>query len=139
MLTNSGSKRTRATANLNQQENEPPLKRQALVGKDAQPTTPRRRPQPTPAEGKEFERGVGDGAMNSFQKRLVAARDRNPPVKHAKSVEQNAKEVENIRQWQKHYRKAFPTFYFYFDAVPDEQRARHVRQLHHFDSVCQIC
>ena len=37
--------------------------------------------------------------------------------------------MENVRLWQKHYRKAFPTFIFYFDNVPHDVRFKCLKQL----------
>lgn len=138
-LNNSSSKRTRAIANVSQQENEPPSKRQALEKstREPAPITPRRNHDIT--GGQVFERGDGD-RCNTFQKKLVAARDRSAaPAKSARSNNANAKDVESVRQWQKHYKKLFPNFRFYFDAVPDDSRVRLMRQAAHFGAVCRIC
>ena len=119
-LTNSGSKRSRAVANVSQQENEPPLKRQAIekASREAAPVTPRRHEQQDPTGGQVFERGHAEPQNNPFQKRLVAARDRVAGTRTTRSHNTGAKDVDSIRQWQKHYRKIFPQFRFYFDSVP---------------------
>lgn len=127
-ITNSGSKRSRAAASISQQENEPPTKRQALE-KSAQndaPVTPRRHAQHNDAEGRLFERPARD-PLNNFQKKLVAARDRDGHSRTTRTT--SAKDVENVRQWQKHYRKLFPNFTFYFDSIPDDQKARFGKQV----------
>lgn len=137
LLTNSGSKRSRAAANLAQQENEPPQKRIALDRQDAAsvPVTPRRKAQSANVEGKVFERGHGESGSTSLQKKLVAARDRSHTSRIAKTTDVSSRDVENIRQWQKHYRKIFPTFSFYFDSVSEDQKARFLRVINHLGAV----
>ena len=38
--------------------------------------------------------------------------------------------LESIRQWQKHYRRQFPQFVFYFDNVSEDVRAKAMRMIH---------
>ena len=85
-----------------------------------------------------FEAGPVNAEANSFQRRLVAARERGAPVKVAKSELQQQKESDNIRQWQKHYRKMFPTFSFYFESIPEDLRARFTRQVTALGAVCDV-
>lgn len=131
-LTNSGSKRPRSIANVSQQENEPPQKRLAMekVARDNNTATPRRdqQSQPTMAEARVFERGHGESAANAFQRKLVAVRDKSAGLRVTKNLDNPTKE-ESIRTWQKHYRKLFPTFSFYFDGVSEEARSRFLRQI----------
>jgi regulatory subunit for Cdc7p protein kinase len=129
-LTNS-NKRSRASANVFQQENEPPQKRQMVekLKDSTNPATPRRRMTVQSAEGKVFEAGPTNAEANLFQRKLVAAREKGAPVKTAKSEVQQQKEADSIRQWQKHYRKIFPTFSFYFESIPEDMRARFTRQV----------
>ena len=130
LLTNSGSKRPRNQANISQQENEPPHKRLAVDRVDTGPSTPTR----NTAEGRVFDRGNGTSGSTAFQRKLVAARDK-AGMRVTKSVEPAPNE-DTIRQWQKHYRKLFPTFSFYFDSVPDDVRARFVRHITALGAVC---
>lgn len=138
-LTNS-TKRPRVSANIFQQENEPPQKRQVVekLKDSTNPTTPRRRINAQSAEGKVFEAGPSNAEANSFQRRLVAAREKGAPVKVAKNEVQQQKEAENIRQWQKHYRKIFPSFSFYFESIPEDMRARFTRQVTALGAVCTV-
>lgn len=138
-LTNSGSKRPRSIANVPQQENEPPQKRLAVdrATRESNTPTPRKThpSQPTVAEARVFERGGGEGAANAFQKKLVAVRDRSAGLRVTKNVDNPTKE-ESIRTWQKHYRKLFPTFSFYFDGVSEDARSRFLRQISSLGAVC---
>ncbi|EXJ95176.1 hypothetical protein A1O1_00295 [Capronia coronata CBS 617.96] len=142
-LTNSGSKRPRSLANVSQQENEPPQKRLAVEKNEHPskrvavetkmrdthpPVTPQRQPQPSVAEDRVFERGHGDSGSTAFQRKLVAARDKSAGLRVTKNVDLSTKE-ETIRTWQKHYRRLFPSFNFYFDGVSEEARSRFLRQI----------
>ncbi len=138
-LTNSGSKRPRSLANISQQENEPPQKRLAVEksSRDAHNNvaTPQRQPAPTMAEGRVFERGHGESGSTAFQKKLVAAREKTAGLRVTKNVEATSKE-DTIRTWQKHYRKLFPSYSFYFDGASEEARARFLRQITSLGAVC---
>lgn len=128
-LTQSIGKRTRQQGPV-LQENEPPQKKQVVeknTREDA-PTTPRRRvPQPT-AEGRVFERGSKNVKPTNFHKKLIATKKEveRPTVDTADST---------IRAWQKHYRKVFPGFVFYFDSIPDDIRVRFSKQISNFGAV----
>lgn len=150
-LAQSGTKRPRQVV---QQENEPPLKKQSLdkPSEEAANTTPRRRlPPPSTAEGKVFESGNVNSTQNAFARKLVAAREnkssfRAPRVdkpmienqdtnrltvtgRVTKSEKASLDNAENVRQWQKHYRKVFPTFVFYFESIPEDTRNKCSRQI----------
>ena len=127
-LSNS-NKRPRPANTNTYQENEPPQKKIAIEKDKSQPTTPKRRLPPSTAEGRVFERGTTTGQPTAFQKKLVAARDQPVAFKVTKNNDRKHDNAESVRQWQAHYRKIFPTFSFYFDAVPDEVRLKFTRQI----------
>ena len=139
-LTHSGTKRPRSLANLPQQENEPPLKRVAGE-KNARavhvPITPQKQAQPPVPEGRVFDRSHGESRSTAFERKLVAARDRERTagMRAARTAEGQAEE-DTIKHWQRQYRKLFPTFRFYFDAFSDEAKARYLRQIHALGGVC---
>ena len=141
-LTNSGSKRVRAAANGIYQENEPPSKRLAVEksSREPVPITPRRQPGHESAEGRVFERGTGT-PVNSFQKRLVAARDKGTTSRgtRASATTGTGKDLDTIRQWQKHYRKLFPTFHIFFDSITEETKARFIKQIRSLGAVSYRC
>ncbi|KAF1941321.1 hypothetical protein EJ02DRAFT_348062 [Clathrospora elynae] len=56
----------------------------------------------------------------ALTRKLEAARETKQPAKQA--VQRVAHDVETIRQWQRHYRKLFPQFNFYFDSVSEPQK-----------------
>ncbi|KAF2277144.1 uncharacterized protein EI97DRAFT_375673 [Westerdykella ornata] len=62
----------------------------------------------------------------TLQKKLEAARDTKALSKHTRTLSEN---LETIRQWQRHYRKMFPSFVFYFESIPDEVKGKVLRQV----------
>jgi regulatory subunit for Cdc7p protein kinase len=65
----------------------------------------------------------------AFQKKLEAAREVKAVPKQAEKSQRAAGEnLETIRQWQRHYRKMFPQFVFYFESIPEETRHKFARQ-----------
>ncbi|KAJ5759474.1 hypothetical protein N7520_006630 [Penicillium odoratum] len=83
------------------------------------------------ADSKLFARRPNNANPSAFEKKLVAARDkeRQPQVKAVKGEKPSADTLDTIRQWQRHYRKAFPQFVFYFDSVPEDARRKFSRQV----------
>ncbi|KAF2091954.1 hypothetical protein K490DRAFT_31893 [Saccharata proteae CBS 121410] len=75
-------------------------------------------------------RKAGQNTPTTFQRRLEAARDsktvQKPAERSQKPVTDN---LETIRAWQRHYRKAFPSYVFYFESVPDDVREKATTQL----------
>lgn len=70
----------------------------------------------------------------AFEKKLASVREKKPPApaqRVERSQKQDGSNLESIRQWQKHYRRQFPQFVFYFDSVTDDVRAKSMRSIHH--------
>jgi regulatory subunit for Cdc7p protein kinase len=140
LLANSGSKRPRSLANFTQQEDEPSQKRLMVERSSAVAVPPisRRQALSLAAEGRVFERENNGSEVNAFQKKLVAAREKGNNIRITKNVDsQTTKDVESIRQWQKHYRRIFPQFNFYFESVPEDARTRFARQVTSLGAVCR--
>ncbi|KAH7350460.1 Dfp1/Him1, central region-domain-containing protein [Pyrenochaeta sp. MPI-SDFR-AT-0127] len=57
----------------------------------------------------------------ALTRKLEAARENKVPAKQM-SVQRASNDLETIRQWQRHYRKLFPQFVFYFDSVSNPQK-----------------
>jgi len=124
------TKRPRPLSNV-QQENvggQPPLKRQMVERDETGPRTPRQRIPPATADGRVFEKSAVVNPV-AFERRLVAARDKGPNVRPSRSERIAIDNAETVRQWQKHYRKVFPTFVFYFESVSEEIRNRCTKQV----------
>lgn len=83
------------------------------------------------AESKLFARRSNNANPSAFEKKLVAAREkeRMPQPKGSRNEKPSADTMDTIRQWQRHYRKAFPQFVFYFDSIPEDVRRKFSRQV----------
>lgn len=104
---------------------QPPPKKQVMDGMDYE--TGRSVISTTQnTDSKLFARRSNNATPSAFEKKLVAAREkeRQPAAKPVK-----VENMDSIRQWQRHYRKAFPSFVFYFDSMPEEMRRKCSRQV----------
>jgi hypothetical protein len=70
-----------------------------------------------------FLRKTGSNPPTALQRKLEAVRDARA-AKNDASKTLSEESLENIRQWQRHYRKLFPSFTFFFDSVPDSARLK---------------
>lgn len=60
------------------------------------------------------------------------ARERSSQHHHAESTSNSKyteRDLEEIRQWQSHHRARFPKMVFYFDNIPEDVRAKVVKQI----------
>ncbi|KAJ5290880.1 hypothetical protein N7478_000131 [Penicillium angulare] len=112
---------------------QPPPKKQVMEAAEQDMRSPTRSRSTTfqGPDSKLFARRSNNANPSAFEKKLVAARDRDrqPQVKSAKGEKQSADTIDTIRQWQRHYRKAFPQFVFYFDTIPEDVRRKFSRQV----------
>ncbi|USW48184.1 Putative Zinc finger, DBF-type, regulatory subunit Dfp1/Him1, central region [Septoria linicola] len=89
-----------------------------------------------------FLKRASHGPPTAFEKKLASVREKRPTLQqqvHTQQVSQrqesraqrqHAENLESIRQWQKHYRRQFPQFVFYFDSVADDVRHKAARKIH---------
>ena len=130
-------KRTRAQATDARDllQGQPPLKKQVIDLGNDENTAPRSFTRHSlgekEAENKVFMRKPSNAPMTALERKLVAARERKPAQPQVQQHEEKSPEkkksndsLENIRQWQRHYKKAFPQFVFYFESVPDDVRRK---------------
>ncbi|RII05407.1 hypothetical protein CUC08_Gglean010502 [Alternaria sp. MG1] len=68
----------------------------------------------------------------ALTRKLEAARESKAPSKQA--AQRASNDLETIRQWQRHYRKLFPQFAFYFDSVPEAQKDKLMHRAKHLGS-----
>ena len=112
---------------------QPPPKKQAVEGTDQDALSPARaKPSAYNAgDSKLFSRRASNSQPSAFERKLVAARDteKQPQVKGSRHEKPPAETLDSIRQWQRHYRKAFPQFVFYFDSIPADLRGKFARQV----------
>ena len=113
----------------------PPAKKHIIEVKESQPRTPPPRRQLPAKEGAIFNRGPNGAQLTAFDKKLLAVKDNPAPTKPLKQERVAEESLESVRQWQRHYRKAFPNFVFYFESIPDESRKQISRQIAHFGAV----
>lgn len=107
----------------------PPAKKQMLGVPSALRTPPRNQSTQSSAEGRVFTKRSNTGHQTAFERKLVAVREK-PAQKTVSVVEEGADEnLESIRQWQRHHRKIFPSFVFYFESIPAEARSRFTKQV----------
>ena len=115
----------------------PPAKKHIIEVKETQPRTPPPRRQLPAKEGAIFNRGPNGAQLTAFDKKLLAVKDNPAPAKPPRQ-EKAEESLESVRQWQRHYRKAFPNFVFYFESIPDESRKHISRQIAHFGAVSPL-
>ncbi|KAJ5669827.1 hypothetical protein N7462_010897 [Penicillium macrosclerotiorum] len=112
---------------------QPPPKKQVMEAVEQGTRSPSRSRSTTyqGTESKLFARRPNNNNPSAFEKKLVAAREkeRNPHLKGTKTEKPSADTLDTIRQWQRHYRKAFPQFVFYFDSIPEDVRRKFSRQV----------
>jgi regulatory subunit for Cdc7p protein kinase len=107
----------------------PPAKKQMLDSLQTLRTPPRQQSTQSSAEGRVFTRKSNTSRPTDFERKLVAAGERpvqQPITKAEKVSEEN---LETIRQWQKHYRRSFPKFVFYFESVSEDVRLKCIKQV----------
>ncbi|EKG11861.1 BRCT domain-containing protein [Macrophomina phaseolina MS6] len=97
---------------------QPPAKKQFLEEND------------TEARRQVLLKKAGQTQTSAAQRKLEAARDvrsSHKPIDRPQKVAQD--NYDTIRQWQKHYRKVFPQYVFYFENIPADARARATKQI----------
>lgn len=85
-------------------------------------------------ESRMFSRKSNASQLTPFEKKLMAVREQKDSgaaqtSRNSRYDRASAEKLDNIRQWQKHYRKAFPSFVFYFDSLPADVRNRSLREV----------
>ncbi|KAJ5136452.1 hypothetical protein N7448_005006 [Penicillium atrosanguineum] len=112
---------------------QPPPKKQVMDAAEQDSRSPSRNRSTAyqSTESKLFSRRSNNPNPSAFEKKLVAARekDRTSQLKTARGEKPSADTMDTIRQWQRHYRKAFPQFVFYFDSIPEDVRRKFSRQV----------
>ena len=112
---------------------QPPPKKQVVDGQEADARSPTRTRASVyqNTDSKLFLRRTNNAQPSAFERKLVAARDkeRQAQMKGTRHERPSAETLDSIRQWQRHYRKAFPQFVFYFDSIPEDVRSKCSRQV----------
>lgn len=140
-------KRTRAQSNDPREaiSGQPPSKKQALELDNDENVGARQFTRQShnekEAENRVFTRKPSNAPMTALERKLLASREKKigNPMQIDKSPEKSRRPgdgLENIRQWQRHYKKAFPQFVFYFESVPDDVRRKMSQQVQMLGAVC---
>jgi regulatory subunit for Cdc7p protein kinase len=135
------SKQKRSYATIQREEaygQPPPAKKQMLDVHQTLRTPPRPQANQSSVEGRVFTRRSNASQQSSFERKCVAARDRPQQVvtKADKTTQEN---LDTVKQWQKHYRKIFPTFVFYFESMSEDVRIKYTKQVTSLGAVSYPC
>lgn len=122
------SKQKRSYATAQREDSyggQPPPKKQML---EAELKTPQRHES---AEARVLNnRRVNGPQPSALERHAVAVNRKLPQQAVAKKVEKVVDEgLDSIRQWQRHIRRTFPKFVFYFESVPEDARLKCTRQV----------
>ena len=126
------SKQKRSYATIQREDaygQPPPAKKQMLDSHQVLRTPPRQQSTQSSAEGRVFTRKSNASQQSSFERKLVAVRDKPAQQVVTKADKTSEENLDTIRQWQKHYRKIFPTFVFYFESIPEDVRLKYTKQV----------
>lgn len=104
---------------------QPPAKRQAVENARTSFRTPPRKQTPQFSEDRVFGKRPTNSQPNAFERKLLAAKERQTNCKTERQEKSSVAPLDGIRQWQKHYRKVFPYFVFYFESIPDDVRIKY--------------
>lgn len=119
---------------------QPPSKKHIIEIKDDRDENldPRRRSgvpaTPQDSLDEPFAKRAQSTQPTAFEKKLASVREKKPAASQQRverSQRQDGTNMESIRQWQKHYRRQFPQFVFYFESVTEEARTKAMRSVHH--------
>ena len=130
-VTAPAAKRSRADAGLQEDpiDAKPPVKRQTLGSKSSNLCTPPRKPTLQSGDDGLFGKKAPNRKPTTFDRKLLAARQ---PQKTERQGRPSREATRDIEAWQRHYRKVFPLFVFYFENVPEDARmgcSRGIRSL----------
>ena len=117
-----------------------PAKRQALTSKLTEYRTPRRRS--ANVGGEAIFEDSQTGRPTAFERKLIAAKNASlkpsQPSKQVKQTKSEEQALEGLRAWQRNTRRAFPSFVFYFEGLPDDTRRRYSKQLKALGAVSSL-
>ena len=116
---------------------QPQAKRQVLEdGRTNLRTSPRKQTLQS-AEARIFNRRPVNAQPTPFERKLLASATENKLSQRVEQkIEQKVQQrverqgkasheaLEDIRQWQRHYKRSFPAFVFYFESLPEEVRTK---------------
>ncbi len=120
-------------------EEQPPAKRKAFR---LERTPLRRSPRKqinALAEDRVFGKRSANTQPTAFERRLLAAKEPKVSQRIERQERDPQETLEGIRQWQKHYRKAFPQFVFYFEGIAEDVRVKWYKYVRNLGAVSFDC
>lgn len=126
------TKRSRAigSTQIDVSYGQPLSKKHVVDGMDQDSRSPpRAKMLATGTDAKVFSRRSNNTQPSAFERKLVAVRDKERQLRTTRPEKTPAETLDTIRQWQRHYRRAFPQFVFYFDSIPEDSRSKCSRQV----------
>lgn len=127
------AKQKRSYATIQREETygqPPPAKKQMVKVNQTGPRSPTRQSLANNTEGRVFTRKSNTVQPNAFARKLEALRVKPIQQIHAAADTKAAEEnLDTIKQWQRHYRKVFPKFVFYFESVSEDSRIKFSKQV----------
>ena len=98
---------------------QPPPAKKCIVEVE-QPRTPSKR-RSTQLEGRQGLRGLDNGDFSRNGQKPQEIKDKLINRVTTKQVKEEVS-LENLQQWIRHYKRAFPEYVFYFESIPEEQQ-----------------
>ncbi|PQE26906.1 g1 s regulator protein [Rutstroemia sp. NJR-2017a BVV2] len=127
------TKQKRSYANIQREESygqPPPAKKQMLDShSQVLRTPPRQTTAQLSTEGRVLTRKSTTTQPSHYEGKSATVRERGYQHYITKAERVPEENLESIRQWQKHYRKNFPKFVFYFESIPEDVRLKYTRQV----------
>ena len=131
-FTASAAKRSRCEAEKQDDpihDQQPPSKKQAVDIVQTRPRTPTRRQPLQYSESRACIKKPTNAQPTSFERKLYAVKDKQTQQRTERQEKAAAESLNGIKQWQKHYRRVFPDFVFFFESVPADVRAKCSKQI----------
>lgn len=117
-----------------QDDKQPPKKKQAL--ESTHHGLQRTRPIPTNVgDARIFDARSNSGHASTFNKKLVATKENCSRAVDKEGNRSKSADKEQVKTWQKHYRKVFPSFVFYFEGLSEDTRRTASRAIAHLGAV----
>lgn len=107
----------------------PPAKKQMLASHQSLRTPPRQLSAQSSAEGRVFTRKSTTAQPTAFERKCVAVREKPAQQAVPKADAAAIQNQETIRVWQKHYRRTFPDYVFYFEGLSEDVRIKCTKQV----------
>lgn len=103
---------------------QPHPKRQATEADRLIRRTSPRRQGSTIVESRVFGKRTTNSQPTAFERQLLAAKHDPSHQRVERPKKSTQQTIEGVKQWQEHYKRAFPKFVFYFENIPEDVRIK---------------